>query len=158
MNTHLDERQLSAAVAGLDLDPGAEKHLASCLSCRQDVAAFAALIDARRDEMAAETPDWDRQRSEILLRLPNVPGRRPPVARRWIRPLLAAAAAVVVAVGLELLWSPAPTVDPIADLEVPIEQILADVDAVLADESLPGFESIDPGVDDLESYFENGAS
>jgi len=158
MNSHLDEQHVTAAVAGLDLEPGTEEHLATCLSCRQQVAAFKDLIDARGEQMAAEMPDWDRQRAEILLRLPADPEGRSVKNRRWLRPFLAAAAAVIVIVGLELLWSPAPTGDPVVELEVPIEQILADVDAVLSDDSLPGFESIDPGVDDLESIFEKGAS
>ncbi len=50
----------------------------------------------------------------------------------------------------------AATPPPTDDLA--IEQILAEVDAVLADDSLPGFESIDPGVDDPASIFENGTS
>lgn len=75
-----------------------------------------------------------------------------------MRPLFAAAAAVLVIVGLELIWSSTPTSDPAVELKVPVEQILAEVDAILADESLPGFESIDPGVEDPQSYFDNGAS
>jgi len=158
MNTHLDEQHISAAVAGLDLEPGAGEHLASCLSCRQRVAAFKDLIDARGAQMAAEMPDWDRQREEILLQLPTNPVGRPMRTRRWMRPLFAAAAAVLVIVGLELIWSSTPTSDPAVELKVPVEQILAEVDAILADESLPGFESIDPGVEDPQSYFDNGAS
>lgn len=158
MNTHLDEQHITAAIAGLELEPGVREHLATCLSCRQQVAAFTDLIDARGEQMAAEMPDWDRQRAEILLRLPAIPAGRSAKSRRWLRPLIAAAAVVIVVVGLELLWSPTPTGDPVVELEVPIEQILADVDAVLSDDSLPGFESIDPGFDDLESIFGNGAS
>jgi len=158
MNTHLDEHQITAAVAGLELEPEAEEHLVSCLSCRQRVAAFKDLIDARGEQMAAEMPDWDRQQAEILLQLPKSLTGRPAKTRRWTRALFAAAAAVLVAVGLEFMWSPAPMGEPVVELEVPIEQILAEVDAALADDSLPGFESIDPGVDDPKSYFENGAS
>jgi len=158
MNTHLDERQITAVVAGLELDPGAQEHLASCLSCRQQVTAFNDLVDARAEQMAVEAPDWDRQRAEILLQLPKTSVGRSSKTRRWMRPLLAAAAVVLVAVGLEFMWSPAPAGDPVVELEIPIEQILAEVDAALSDDSLPGFESIDPGVDDPQSYFENGAS
>jgi len=158
MNTHLDEHEITAAVAGLELEPGAEEHLASCLSCRQQMTAIKDLIDARGEQMAAETPDWDRQREEILLRLPNDQAGRSVKIRRWMRPLLAAAAVLLVAVGLKVLWVPATPGDSVVEVEIPIEQILAEVDAVLADDSLPGFESIDPGVDDLERYFENGES
>ncbi len=158
MSTHLDEEQITAAVAGLDLELETQEHLTGCLSCRQRVAAFEDLVASRGKQMAAETPDWDRQRAEILLRLPADPASRPVRTRRWLQPLIAAAAVAIVVVGLDLVWSPSPTGDPVVELEVPIEQILADVDAVLSDDSLPGFEPIDPGVDDLESIFENGAS
>ena len=158
MKTHLAERDITAAIAGLELEPGIQEHLAACLSCRQKVAAFDGLIDSRAREMADEAPNWDRQRAEILLQLPKTPVGRSLKTRRWMRPLLAAAAAVIVAVGLEIMWSPAPSGDPVVELEIPIEQILAEVDAALSDDSLPGFESIDPGVDDPQSYFENGAS
>ena len=67
------------------------------------------------------------------------------------------AAALLVAVGLRLTAPPSEVVPPV-DEDLPIEQILAEVDAVLADDGLPGFEPIDPGVDDPASLFENGAS
>jgi hypothetical protein len=37
-----------------------------------------------------------------------------------------------------------------------VEEILAEVDAVLADDSIPGFEVIDPGLE--EAIYENGTS
>jgi hypothetical protein len=39
-----------------------------------------------------------------------------------------------------------------------VDEILAEVDAVLDDDSIPGFEVIDPGVDTLEGYAANGGS
>ena len=51
---------------------------------------------------------------------------------------------------------PLPPSDPVAGSELPVEQILAEVDAMLADDSIPGFELIDPGLDD--AIYENGAS
>ena len=114
------------------------------------------LIDAQRLRLEAEAPDWERQRQEVLLRLPSAlmagPGRR----RWWTRPLLAVAAVLVAAIGLRALWMPLPPSEPVAGSELPVEQILAEVDAMLADDSIPGFELIDPGLDD--AIYENGAS
>jgi hypothetical protein len=63
---------------------------------------------------------------------------------------------LVAAAGLRALWSPTPPVDPMSDAELPVEQILAEVDALLADDSIPGFELIDQGLED--AIYENGAS
>jgi len=154
MKIHLDEYEITTAVSGLALDPAAEEHLASCLSCRQQVSSMRELIDVRRQGLEAEVPDWDQQRQEILLRLPlaSTAGEG---HRRWVRPLLALAAILVAAIGLRMLWIPPPA-DRATNAELPVEQILAEVDAVLADDSIPGFELIEPGLDD--AVFENGAS
>lgn len=156
MKTHLDENEISAAVAGLDLEVAAEEHLASCLTCRQQVSSMWELIDARRQGLESEVPDWERQRQEILLRLPSEPSIGSPRHRLWIRPLLAVAAVLLAAIGLRTLWTTAPPAEVTAAAELPVEQILAEVDAVLADDSIPGFEVIEPGLDD--AVFENGAS
>jgi hypothetical protein len=156
MNNHLDEHEITAAVAGLELEATAAEHLGACLSCRQRVSAMRDLIDERRQELESDAPDWERQRQEVLLKLPAVPAVQPARRRVWTRPLLAVAAVLVAAVGLRALWAPAPAVDPGIGSELPVEQILAEVDAVLADDSIPGFEFIDPGMDD--EIFENGAS
>jgi hypothetical protein len=155
MKIHLEERELTAAVAGLELDATAEEHLGSCLSCRQQVSALRDAIDARRGDLEAEAPNWERQRHEIMLKLPATLTVRP-VRRMWTRPLLAVAAVLVVAIGLRALWTPAPKPDAGVVSELPVEQILAEVDAMLADDSIPGFEVIDQGIDD--AIFENGAS
>jgi len=156
MSMHLEEHEISSAVAGLELKPVAEEHLAACLSCRQRVASMRELIDAQRLRFEAEAPDWERQRQEVLLRLPSVLTAGPERRRWWTRPLLAVAAVLVAAIGLKALWMPPPSSDPMAGSELPVEQILAEVDAMLADDSIPGFELIDPGLDD--AIFENGAS
>jgi len=158
MNTHLEDDEITLAVAGLELAPAAEGHLSSCLSCRRRVEAVRELIDERRRLLAADAPDWQRQRQEILLRLPPAALDRPHRGRHWLRPLLAAAAVLLVAIGVRILWAPAPPAPPPAAAELPVEEILAEVNAILDDESLPGFESIDPGVDDPGSLFENGES
>ena len=156
MNNHLDEHEITAAIAGLELETATAEHLGSCLSCRQRVSAMRDLIDVRRQDFEKETPDWERQQQEILLQLPSAPMDQPARRRVWTRPLLAVAAVLVAAVGLRALWTPAPPVDPGIGSELPVEQILAEVDAMLADDSIPGFERIDPGID--EEIFENGAS
>ncbi len=156
MNRHLDQSQITAAVAGLELEPSVAEHLGSCLSCRQQVAITHELIDDRRRELAADEPDWERQQREIMLQLPPVVNGQSTRRRVWTRPLLAVAAVIVAAIALRALWAPAPAVDPGAASELPVEQILAEVDAILADDSIPGFELIDPGLADVLT--ENGES
>jgi len=156
MKTHLEENELTAVVAGLELEAAAEEHLGSCVSCRRQVSAMRDVIDARRGDLEDEAPDWVRQRREIMSQLPPAPAVRPMRRSPWTRPLLAIAAVLVAAVGLRALWTPAPTADPGVISELPVEQILAEVDAMLADDSIPGFELIDQGMDDV--IFENGAS
>jgi hypothetical protein len=156
MNNHLGEHEITAAVAGLELESAAAEHLGSCLSCRQRVSAMRELIDARRQDLEADAPDWDRQRHEVLERLPSAGMEQPTRRRVWTRPLLAVAALLVAAFGLRALWMPAPSVDAVSDSELPVEQILAEVDAMLADDSIPGFELIDPGLE--EELYENGTS
>jgi anti-sigma factor RsiW len=156
MKTHLEEHEITAAVAGLDLEATTEEHLGSCVSCRRRVFAIRELIESRRGELEAEAPDWERQRREIMLQLPSTPMVRPFRHSLWTRPLLAIAAVLVAAVGLRALWTPAPPAATGVVTELPVEQILADVDAMLADDSIPGFEVIDQGMDD--AIFENGAS
>ena len=154
---HLDNNELAAAIAGLELEAGAEEHLASCMSCRRQVHETRELIARRRQLLLEDEPDWQRQRHEILLRLPttSVTPRKP--HSRWLRPVLAAAAVLLVVLGLGLMRRNTPH----GGQEVPavaVEQILADVDAVLDDDTIPGFESIDPGIANLEKMYANGAS
>jgi predicted anti-sigma-YlaC factor YlaD len=156
MKTHLEEHEITTAVAGLDLEVATEEHLGSCVSCRRQVSEMQDVFEARRESLAAEAPDWERQRQEIMLRLPSTPMARSRRRRVWTGPLLAVAAVLVAAIGLRALWTPAPVTDPGFTAEMPVEQILAEVDAMLADDSIPGFEVIDQGMDD--AIFENGAS
>ncbi len=156
MKIHLDGHEITAAVSGLEIEPAADAHLASCLTCRQQVSSMRGLIDARRQGIEAEVPDWEQQRQEILLRLPSAPSTGSPRRRLRIRPLLAVAAVLLAAIGLRTLWTPAPPADIAAGADIQVEQILAEVDAILADDSIPGFEVIEPGLDD--AVFKNGAS
>ena len=154
---HLNDDELSSAIAGLELSPDAERHLAVCVSCRTEIEALGGAIDERRGVLESQAPDWQAQRQAVMDRLPVRPVAPRQGARRWVRPILAVAATLVIAVGVGVLLPPGGTDAPTVQ-DLPVEEILAEVDALLADDSLPGFESIDPGVDDPESLFENGAS
>jgi hypothetical protein len=157
MTHHLDDREMAKALAGEALDPPLTEHLESCVSCRREVERLSGLVADRRQQQEAQAPDWDRQRDGIMARLPSSQSaqRRRPV---WLRPLMAAAAALVVAAGLRIAWMPSAPVEVPLQSDLEVEEILAEVDEVLADDSLPGFESIDPGFDVAETVFENGAS
>lgn len=152
MNTHLNDHAITAAVAGLELAPVGLAHLASCGRCRGRVEEMRALVDRRRLELLEEAPDWDAQRQQVLRRL--VPQVR---KTQRLRPVLAAAAAVLVALALSLVRAPGSPGDATAP-KLDVEHILAEVDAVLADDSLPGFEAIDPGLDNPQDLMANGAS
>jgi len=156
MTKHLTSDEIAAAVAGLELEPSVGNHLESCVVCRAEAAVLKDLITARRDEIQADAPDWAAQAAEIMDRLPTDAEagrqRRP----KWFRPALAVAAALVMAVGLWILRLESPVGPPTDELAV--EEILAEMDELLSDDSIPGFEIIDPEMDDLETYFNNGAS
>lgn len=154
---HLENEEIAAAVAGLELEVPAEEHLASCLSCRRQVSETRELIERRRQLLAEEEPEWERQRSEVLLRLPMTPAVASRRNSRWLRPVLAVAAVLLLVVGLGLLRRAAPERGTEGS-GLAVEKILADVDAVLDDDSIPGFESIDPGMANLEEIYANGAS
>ena len=159
MSTHLTEHEITAAVVGGELTPAAEGHLLECLPCRRRVGELTSLLAERRRQVAAEEPDWDAQRRAVMSALPTEPavviGRSHP--HRWLRPLLAAAAVLLVAVGVGHLLGTGPGV--VAETEqIPLEQILAEADALLSDEAIPGFDVVDPGLGDLDTFTENGAS
>lgn len=157
MNTHVTENDIGAVVAGIEVAPEVAEHLSSCVSCRQQVALMQRSIAERREEMAAECPDWQHQLREVMTRLSDTPVARTSGTRRWRVPVLAAAAALVAAVGIRLFLPP-EVGDATPGNDLAVEEILAEVDAVLADDSLPGFESIDPGVNDLATLLGKGAS
>lgn len=158
MTNHLDEREISAAVAGLELAAPAAEHLESCLECRRRVAELQQLIGRRRAEQATGEPDWEAARAAVLARLPGVEsGRAASRLQRWWRPLAAAAAVAAIAVAVGLLVPDRVAIDS-TESELPVEEILAEVDAVLGDDSVPGFELIDPGLETLAGVVANGSS
>lgn len=157
MNRHLSDEEIAAAVAGLELAAEPARHLESCVTCRREVEDFLELIANRRGAMEVETPDWSDQQRRIMEQIdvpaaPVVPLHR----RRLWRPVLAAAASLAAAVGIWLQVAhhrPAASTRP-----VPVEQILSEVDATLADQSVPGFESLDslmPSPEEMVSMAQN---
>jgi hypothetical protein len=160
---HLDEHAITAAVAGLELDRAAEEHLGSCLVCRRQVTGMQKLLAARRAEIIGQAPDWKQQQQQILARLPASPKVVPIRRHQWLRPLIAAAAVVLMAVAIGVMnhggTALQPQATPIAE-ELAVDEILAEVDAILEADGFPGFEALGPIVpdsDEIES-FANGTS
>ncbi len=160
MNRHLTDDEVTRLVAGIDAGPEAAAHLASCVACRRRVEALTAPIAGRRAQLEAGAPDWDAQREAILGRLEPAPA---PVVRlnrhRWRRAVLAAAAALVAALGLWL--NVGHRAAPTPGRELHVEQILNEVDTTLADESVPGFEALDqlvPSPAQISAMSANGRS
>jgi len=153
---HLSDEQIAAAAAGLDLDGSAADHLESCVACRTEIEALERLIAARRRRFAAELPDWETQATAVMERIPaavRTPGR---ARSAWLRPVFALAALVVLAVAVGLLRpdrEPAPST-----AEPSVEEVLAEMNELLSDDRIPGFEVIDPGIDDLTADPDNGKS
>lgn len=155
MSNHLTPDQLASAIAGVELETEVRAHLEGCVTCRAEVAALENAIADRRAALRADEPDWEAQARRIMgsLPAPSVAGRS---RRRWLRPALAAAAVAVMAVAAWVMRPDRPVQPPPED--VAVEEILAEMNALLADDDIPGFEIIDPENDDLETYFDNGAS
>jgi len=153
MNRHLSDEEIAGILANERLAPDREQHLERCVPCRREVEELLELIATRRDALEAGAPDWEIQHRRILDQITAPAAPVVALRRRHLwRPLLAAAAALVAAVGILLQTArhrPAVTAHAI-----PVEQILSEVDATLADESVPGFESLDsliPAADEMAS-------
>jgi len=159
MNRHLEEQDIDAVLAGSEISGEAAAHLEACLVCRRAVADVESMIAARRRHQLGDAPDWDHQREQILERVAEI---QPVVVlrpRRRLRGWVAAAAAIVVGAGIVALQI-APDLQP-EHTEIPVEQILAEADALLAADAVPGFELIDPFLgetNEAELEYENGAS
>ncbi|MCU0305911.1 MAG: hypothetical protein MUC56_17800 [Thermoanaerobaculales bacterium] len=156
MTSHPTPDQLSRAAAGLELEPALSAHLADCVACRAETRRLDPLIDARRRETLSDEPDWDEQHRRIMGRLPSTASIAAVRRGRWRRPLLAAAALLTIGVGIAVLV-PDRGADP-RPTEVAVEEILGEMNELLADDSIPGFEIIDPEAAQLETYFDDGAS
>lgn len=149
MIRHLDDHELASATGGIPLDPDREDHLNRCVSCRRSVTLFLDTVNERRRAMEEEAPDWNTQTERILGGLPPAPATPIAIRRRWLSPLLAAAATITIAVGTGLVvrqTGPAPVSTPRPEIE--IEEILAQADSLLAEEGIPGLEVLDDVTDD----------
>jgi len=158
---HLTELELVEAVAGRTGDPRVGEHLASCLACHTEVADLQQLISQRQHQLDTLAPSWELQRQQILERLPTSSTARP--THRWLRPVLAIAAALALSLGLAVLYQHSAGAPRQPTQEEQLETILAEVDALLVQDSIPGFESLEeivPSTDELEEYYQtnNGAS
>lgn len=158
MTTHLSEKDLTRAAAGLPLAEPAASHLEACLGCRRRVERFGDALDGLRPARLGGEPDWEAQRRAVLERLPASPEVVALAPRRRVR-LLAAAALLLAALGLAALQlgrRPPRTV-----AQVPVERILAEVDATLDGPVYPGFEALEPIVpdtDELQTVIANPTS
>jgi hypothetical protein len=153
LERHLDEDEFAAAVAGEETEDSVRQHLTECLVCHRQVAELRAAIEARRDELAGDSPDWEAQRTAVMERLGETAARLR--RRRRLAPALAAAAAVLMAIGVSVIQFDR---SPGAEVELGVEEILAEAEALLESDAIPGFEVIDPGLEELEDYFGNGLS
>ena len=155
MSRHLNDHELASAAAGTPLGLEQRTHLDGCISCRNSVALFLDLVDERRQAMEDEGPDWDAQLDHILGGLPNDSIEPRMTGRRWLNPLLAAAATITIAIGTGLiLQQQGPTLVHIPQPDINVEEILAQTDALLAEEGFPGLDVLDDvSDDDLEVLF-----
>ncbi len=139
---HLSDEELAEAVVGRLLDEDAHAHLAHCLSCRRRVEVWRSAVSIRRAGMLDMAPDWAVQRGQIMARLDAPEASVVPLYRRPLaRALLAAAAVLIVAVGLWLHLARRSPAVPATDAQV--EHVLDQVNATLADDGVPGFEPLD---------------
>lgn len=153
MKNHLDDVEFTSALAGERLDDEVTGHLGACVSCRRQLAGMRAWIDEQRDRTVQDAPDWQDQLDRIAARLDAVP--TPRRRARWLRPAVAAAALVMVAVGIGVVTLPRE--DEVRE-DLTVEEILAEAEALLADDSIPGFEVIDPGIEGLRDESDDGVS
>jgi len=148
MTNHLDDDQIAAVLAGLELEPDVRAHLEGCVACRRVLAGPEETVAARRRAMLDEMPDFEAQRRAIMAKIgaPAVVGPRGHGARHT---LLALAAAAVVAIGVAVLWPEDSGDRAHRGGDVPVATILEETEALLADDAIPGFEPIQWDAEDL---------
>ncbi len=161
MNRHLVDDDIASAVAGLPLIQEAQDHLKDCLSCRREVQAMKSLLEERREQQLAGAPNWSEQHRSILDKLPQLSPiqsrtRRP----RWVQPMMALAASILIVIGIGIVRFSANTTQPLTTTELTLEEILAETESLLNNDSIPGLWVADPvsNIEDIESLFGNGTS
>jgi hypothetical protein len=150
MTRHLNDDQIAAVLAGLELEPDARAHLDGCVGCRREVAVFDEATARRRDAMLDDVPDFEAQRRAVMARIPGGPATLARRGRSVRGPVLALAAAVLIAVGVTALWPDKQVDRRPADVDVPVARILEETEALLSDDAIPGFEPIQWDAHDLE--------
>jgi hypothetical protein len=145
---HLDDAAFERLLVGRPVSLEDRQHLDHCLACRRELEVVRHALSEEREELVHDKPDWNAQRRAILDRIPAssvIPMPRPP---RRARHLMAAAATLLVALGVGWLVRPGGEIAPQSAAEpVPVEEILATTDTLLADDDIPGFGLIDPFAD-----------
>ncbi len=164
MKNHLCEEDIALVVAELQLRNKAQKHLDDCLSCRQKVREMKDLFAQRREQQLIGAPDWAQQKQCILDRLEPQPLEviRPRMLQknRWLPSMIALAASLLIVAGIGIIRFGGDPTQTIATTELTLEEILAETESLLNDDSIPGLWVADPvsNIDDIESLFGNGAS
>ena len=149
MSRHLTDNGLYKTPKAIPLEAKRLAHLEGCVSCRRSVNLFLDQVENRRRAMEAKAPDWDTHLVQVLSDLPHTPAAPLAARRRWLSPLLAAAATITLAVGTSKVVhrsgpAPVPTPRP----EIAIEEILAQAESLLAEDGIPDFDVLDNITDD----------
>ncbi len=164
MSNHLADHDLTRAAAGLELAAADRDHLASCLACHAALTAFAGAVASRRAALEREAMSRPALSAAVMARLAAQPAPRPRRHPPLLQGVLAMAATLVMAVGLGLVVRrhavPELVAVPTPVAALAVEDVLAEMEAILADDSIPGLWVADPvgDVDDLASLLANPAS
>ncbi len=155
MNKHWTDQDLDLFLSGEELAGERMEHLQNCLSCRRRIDTFRRLVHDAAAELESELPEPEEQVDAILQRIASEGPRRARlghsrlVLRRSL--LMAAATLLIVLGGLSLRPGGRAKLSPTPRPELQIEEILSTADALLADNSIPGFEGLDGlAEDDLD--------
>lgn len=149
MTNHLNDDQIAAVLAGLEVEPDVRVHLDGCVACRRLIADFEESVAAQRYALLDDAPDFEAQRQAILASIGHTPAVVAPRRRGTRHTLLALAAAVVVALGVAALWPERSGDRASGGNDVPVATILEETEALLADDAIPGFEPIQWDAEDL---------
>jgi len=167
MNTHWTDDDFDAFFCGDEIGPERLAHLKECLSCRKRVDDFSALVEGASRQIEAEMPEAGEQLESILVGIASLSttqnhGR----GRKWRalsgvqRSLLMAAATLLLILGgLSLRPAGRTRLAPTPRPDLQVEEILSTANALLADNSIPGFDglgSLNEG--ELELVIDNNQS
>jgi hypothetical protein len=142
---HLSDAAFERLLSGRPVSAEDQQHLDGCLVCRRELEAVSRSLAHHQRDLSEHEPDWEAQKAAIMDRLPTAsvtPIRRTP---HWNRRIMAAAATLFVAIGVGwMVRTGGDTTAPQTAGAMPVEEILATADTLLADDDIPGFGLIDP--------------